>query len=655
MLFRYAPLALAALPFALAADPAPSSLDEVVVTAARTPVTLGEAGSSVTVITREEIAQRGATFLTDLLRDVPGLAVSRSGGVGQYTQVRMRGAEANHVLVLIDGVKMNDFTRDDAFDFSHLLASNIERVEIVRGPQSALWGSEALAGVINIVTAQRNEPWHGDLAVEGGSFDTYDFNGSVGRAGANHHLNLGVGYYDTGGTNVSRLGNERDGYRNTTLNLKGDWSPRDALRADLSVRVTDAKVEYDGTSFLTGLPADSAGMTHLLQHLIAGHLQWGTFDEHWVQDLSVNWSGVHNRDEDPGVSDPRKSSGDRYGVSYQSTFTFATPAFLNASHTFTAGLDYERRDFRQRGPLSFGADPNQDRELDVMGYVGEYRARFLTSWLFAASARYDDNSDFASIGTYRLSLTREFKRTGTHVTVAYATGQKAPTFIDRFGYYASGGLPFVGNASLKPEESHGFDVHVSQSLFGDRFLLDATFFRERLEKAIDGFHFDPARLVWTAVNLPGKSPREGVELAGEARLDQHWTLHAGYTYLDAENRDAATGDLERALRRPRHSASGSVNYAFDGKRGNVDLHLTHTGSQADIFYDPNPPFGARTVSLADFTLVGISADWRVLPHVAVFGRIDNLVDERYEEVLGYRGQGLGAFLGLRFETGALGL
>ncbi|MBI5615579.1 MAG: TonB-dependent receptor [Gammaproteobacteria bacterium] len=657
MNFRYAPLALALVQCSLSAAPTASGGgDDIVVTASRMPVTLAEAGSSVTVVTHEEIEQRGATFLTDLLRDVPGLAVSRSGGVGRYAQVRMRGAEANQVLVLIDGVKANDPTRDDAFDFTHLLASNIERVEIVRGPQSALWGSEALAGVINIVTAQRKEPWHADVAVEGGSFDTYGFNGSVGHAGTNHHVNLGVGYYDTGGANISRTGPERDGYRNTTLNLKGDWSPIDALRADFTARVLDAKTEYDSTDFTTGIPGDTPGMTHLLQSFLGGHVQWGSFDEHWVQDLSVNWSGVRNRDTDPAIFDQRRTYGNRYGVSYQSTFAFATPGLLDAHHTFTAGLDYERRDFRQRAPASIFGDPNQDRELDVLGYVGEYRMRFLTSWLFAASARYDDNSDFADIGTYRLSLTRDFKATGTSVTVAYATGQKAPTFYDRFGFSSGGsfGPVFIGNASLKPERSQGYEVHLSQSLLAERVRLNATWFRERLEDEINGYVADATGATATAINLRGTSPREGVELEGEAHLDTHWSLHAAYTYLDSQSRNATTSLLQHAVRRPRHSASGSVNYAFDGKRGNVDVHVTHTGDQADDFFPP-PFFAAQRVTLADYTLVGVSASWKVLPHVSVLGRLDDLVDQRYEEVYGYRSEGFGAFLGVRFDTSALGL
>lgn len=642
---------LAVVPAVFAApDGSNSYRDETIVTAARIPVTVGESGSSVSVINRTDIEERSPIFLTDLLRDVPGLAVSRLGGSGKLTNVRVRGAESNQVLVLIDGIEANDISGDDAFDFSHLQASGIERVEIVRGPQSALWGSDALAGVINIVTTQSDKPWQADVATEAGSFGTLRTNANLGAAGPNYHGNLGLGYYDSRGTNTSRNGAEADGYRNGTLNLKLDWQPLQRLRLDFSGRLVDARNEHDNDLGL-GIPSDTPGVSRVFQSYVGTRAQLSTFDGHWVHSVNWTWSRNDNQDKDPAVFQDGSTAGDKYAVNYQSTWNFATPGFLDAQHVFTAALNYEKQEFKQRGPVTVFGDPNQDRAYDMAGYIGEYRLRLAEVYLLSASARYDDNSAFADIGTYRLSFTREIPQTGTSVGVSYGTGQKNPTFIERFGF-SSGGLfspTFIGNASLRPEQSKGWELRVNQALFADKLLLGATYFHEQLQDEINGFVVDPTFTLATALNLNGTSKRQGVELSTQARLSSQVSLNAAYTYLDSTQIDASTRRRVDEIRRPHHQGSVSLNLVTSDRRGNLNLHLSYSGEQVDDIFLP-PFFAPARARLDPIPLAGVSASYRIAPYLTLFGRVENMFNERYEEVFGFRGEGVSAFLGVRLHT-----
>lgn len=196
-------------------------LDTVLVTGSRTPTTIGKVGAATTVIGREQFEARHSAFAVDLLRGVPGVTFSNAGGLGKQTQLRMRGAEANHVKVMIDGIPANDLGGNDEFEFGNLVTADLERIEIVRGPQSSLWGSDALAGVVNIITRQDDGPLHGEMDFEGGSYGTHQEHVSLGLHQGDHRLRLGVSRVSTAGTNISRVGDEDDGYHAVTANLNG--------------------------------------------------------------------------------------------------------------------------------------------------------------------------------------------------------------------------------------------------------------------------------------------------------------------------------------------------------------------------------------------------------------------------------------------------
>lgn len=649
----FPPVFLLGLTACVAAEAANRGLDgreEVLVTASRTLDARGHAGASVTLITREDIERRNPAFLTDLLRDVPGFSIARSGGAGKVTQLRVRGAEANQVLVLIDGIEANDVSRDDAFDFAHLSTDDIERVEIVRGPQSALWGSDALAGVVNVITRRGAGAPRAEATLEYGSFGTERVNASLGAGDERRDASVSLTYIETGGINIAERGDEEDGYRNGTVNTRLGWQALPNLRLDFSGRLSDIHTATDGDLGL-GVPSDTPGETDILQAYAQGKARLSTFDGRWLHELAGSWSKMDNEDFDPTVFIEGRTVGHKHSIDYQTTVLAETAFLLPARHSLTFAFDYEQQRFRQRGPVTVFGDPNQDRDYQNLGYVGEYRVVLAETTTLGASGRWDDNSEFSDIGTWRTFLAHDFVATGTTLTAAYATGQKAPTFFERFGF-SSGGLfspTFIGNAAIQPETSRGWEIGVSQRLLAERLVLGATWFDERLKDEINGFVVDPIAFTATAVNMAGRSEREGLELSGSLAATDRIALRTSYTWLDATQPDRANNRALDEVRRPRHQLAASANWSSADRRAAVDLHLTHTGEREDDSFLP-PFFAPARVTLDPYMLVGVSARYRVAPQLTLLGRIENMFDDEYQEVFGFETEGVSAYLGIKLET-----
>jgi len=461
-------------------------------------------------------------------------------------------------------------------------------------------------------------------------------------------LRLGLNHLSTNGTNVSTTGSEADAYRTTSINLKADWQAHEQLRLDAVARVADMRNETDSGAF-TGIPVDSDGQTDMFEAYAAANARASLFDGRWTHWLGGAWTRTDNSDRARLSGSSGRVQGDKYSIDYQTTVSFVTPAFYDAGHSLTFAVDYEERYFKQRGPISFGADPNQNQRVDTIGYVGEYRLRLFESTTVSASVRHDDNSDFDNVTTFRVSLSQRVSPWGTVISGCYGTGQKDPTFFDRFGFSSGGFFPFVGNSNLKPEKSRGWEISVRQPLFEERVTLGATVFSERLTDEINGFVVDFATFTSTAENLDGKSHRDGVEIFAEAALTSDLAASASYTYLDANEIDRTTGQRSDEVRRPRHSGSAALNYVFLDGRGNLHVPLTHPGRQDDDAFLP-PFFARQRVSLSSFTLVGLSAAFDLCDNVALFARAENIFDDEYQEIFGFESAGAAVYAGLRFQT-----
>lgn len=619
-------------------------LETIVVTAARTSMPLADVGSSVTIIGSEELQDRQVVSLSEILRDVPGFAVSRAGVAGTATQIRVRGAEGNHVMVMIDGVEANDLAQADEFNFAHLVAADVERIEIVRGPQSALWGSDALAGAINIITRRGAGPVSARAHLEGGSFGTLNGGASLAGGTDRYHFNVGGSVLRAHGDNISRTGNEEDGYDNTTLSFAGGATLLPWLSLEATARHVDANNEFDESDFLTGLPADSDHDTDVLQDHAQIQLRADPFDGRWTSKAAVAFARTDNENFNAGA-DAGSNAGRRWTFGLQSDYRIRTPELLDADQVFTLALEHEHEEFQQRGPVSFFGDPNQDRDARTTSVVGEYRLAAGERFTFSAGARHDANNTFRDDTTWRVTGSYRIAATGTRLRASYGTGSKNPTFTERFGFFSASFPPFVGNPDLEPEHSRGWEAGVSQSWLAGRLDADVAYFHERLEDEIYGFVFDPINFAITADNIPGASHREGVEFTATAMLAPDWKLQGHYTWLDATQPDGF-GGADRELRRPQSTGGINLNVDFAGGRGNVNVNWLHTGAQHDLFFPPVPPF-VQGVTLESFDLVAVAGAWQWLPNVSVFARVENALDDDYEEVFGFRGQGLGAFGGIR--------
>jgi vitamin B12 transporter len=615
-------------------------VDNVVITAHLTPSTGPEVSSAYSVLERPIFERRQSIFAADVLQDLPGVSISRSGTFGSQTVARVRGAEANQVMVMIDGIRANDIAGDDAYNFANLTSYDIERVEVLRGPQSALYGSDAIGGVINVITRQADQPFSGRAFVEAGSFDTRHAGVQLGTAREKVKVNFGGSYVDTEGTNISRQGDEKDGYRNLTTTFNAAYDPTEKLGFDFLGRYTDAKTDFDDAGF--GPPVDADRVTDSSQTYLLGKMHLAVFDERWTHEWRTTWVDTDNVNLVDGAWND-STAGERLGAYYQTTIGLHENADAGTSHRLTLAGDYQQQKYMQRGSVQPWGDPNKDEKLDNMGYVAEYVAQPLAPWSLSLALRYDDNSDFKNATTYRATTSYLIDRFDIRFRGSVGTGQKNPTFTERFGFFTSATSNFIGNPDLEPEESTGWDVGIDKGLLDDNLVLKGTYFDEKLDNEINGFFCDPVLMTCTAINEDGTSKRKGVELEFDATLPANLGLNGSYTYMDATEPGPSGAD-QIEIRRPRNMAALNLNYAFAQNRGNTNLNASYSGKQED---DDFSSFPASRVELDAYTLVNLTFGFEVTKLVALTARVDNLFDKDYENVYGFASPGRGVFAGVR--------
>jgi vitamin B12 transporter len=626
---------LSVLPFAAQGQTAQQTeIEEVLVSASLLPISASRSANAITVIDSKQLKNRAALSVSDLLRDVPGLAVSRSGVQGSATQIRVRGAEANHLLVLIDGVEANDPSQSDELNWGTLSAADIERIEVIRGPQSSLRGSDAMAGVVNIVTRRADRPLSVNLFSETGSFGTYHSGLSIGSKQGDFDGRLSVNHIETEGENISRTGSEKDGYRNTNINLNAGWTVSDELRLSVAARQSDGMNEFDADGDFDGLVDDQEKVSEFRNSTMRIQGDYVSADGRFQHKLVIAQSNNDNEAFDTGVLGTYTSS-----TKYQ--YQYVGSAFWDeSSQRLSVLAEREEEDFQQRGAIDdygiYGIyDPNQDRERNTDSIAIEYRNDISDALSLAASARYDDNSEFDSANTVRVEAVYQLND-GTRLRSAYGTAIKNPTFTERFGFYTN----FIGNPSLEPEESTSWELGIDQMLFDNSLTLSATLFDTELKNEINGSAVDPVTFGYTAVNKQGKSQRQGVELTAIGTLTNSLSLNAAYTYTDSVEWDDETGVYIDEVRRARHMASLNLSWqAMDNLH--INTNVQRNGSQTDVVFPD-------IVALDSYTLVNLNANFSATEKLDVYLRLDNLFDESYEEVFSYQTLGFGASLGVRF-------
>ena len=596
-------------------------LPETVVTATRTETESRRIGSAISVITGEELERRQTRFVADALRTIPGLAVNRTSTFGSSTDIRIRGAEANQTLVLIDGVEVNDPALSSQFNFGNLLTTDIERIEILRGPQSVLYGSDAVGGVVNIITKRGRGAPVATGKVEYGSFDTIETSAGLSGGGEQYDFAISGTYFKTDGVsaaNESRGNSENDRNRNKTAQGKLSLRPLDILEVTVNGRWQRSKLDTDAFSTVA---ADDSSFSNGIEKFGRGEIKLSLLDDRWQHILSG--SLFNNKLESGGGAfGDSGTEGDKTTWQYQTNFSFETPAVADATHTVTVGFEDEKESL-----TSISAFSAIRREIDTQSIFGLYQLGLFDRLFLSGGGRFDDNDIFADAGTWRATAALAFPETGSKLHASGGTATKNPTLFELFGFTSN----FTGNPNLEPEQSTGFDVGVEQKLFGGRVVGDVTFFYNRISNLIQGFGN-------TAVNLDGITRAKGIEVSAKAQILDGLDVTGSYTWTTTRD-----GGGEQLVRRPRHIASLNANYGFlEKKKANINLGLRYNGDQRDVAFGPT-----RRVTLQSYILLDIAASYRVTDAVELFIRGENLLDEDYEEVFTFGTPGISAFGGVR--------
>jgi len=619
-----------------------ATLPDTVVTATRYPVDPRTVGSSISVITAEDLEDTQTRAVSDVLRDVPGVAVSRTGGVGSRTAVRIRGAEANQTLVIIDGVKANDPALGNEFDFANLFAGDIERIEVLRGPQATLYGSNTIGGVINIITKRGKA----GLPVvtgraEGGSFGTFDGGSSVSGGNDVFSAFLGVNGYRTSGINVSENGGENDGYWNTNVNANFTATPIENFEVTGTGRYVYSEFEFDSDGpdtrggFNIATDADDLNKSALFTGRLQGKLT--LFEGMW--DHIVGFSGLRStRDNFDNGDKTSEFNATRTIYDYQTNLFVETPEFADANHGLTF-LFEQQNDTGDRS--GFGPSVDFDT-ITNNGFAGEYRIGLWDRLFLTGGARYDDNSDFENFVSPRFTGSFAVTEIGGRLHGSWGKGVQNPSLTELFGFFAN----FVGNPDLKPEQSTGWDAGWEQTIIEDRLTADVTYFNNRIKDFISSAQI-PGQNVRTPVNLDGTSKIWGIEATVTARIVDGLTANLAYTYTDGEDPEG-----NELVRRPPHVGSAVVNYAFledeaGRKRANINTSVQYNGKQKDIVFRPFPPGGSDFETLDAYTLVSVAGSYEFYPGLAVTARIENLLNQEYQEVYGFETPGIAGYGGLR--------
>jgi vitamin B12 transporter len=611
-----------------------SDISDVVVTATRSPQALNRIGASVTVLDEADIREDQSINLVDLIAKTPAISVARNGGPGGVTSVYVRGAESYHTVVVIDGVRLTDpaTTRGGA-SFENLLVGDAARVEILRGAQSTLWGSQAIGGVVNIVTAEPTAPFEADGSLEIGTGNTAYARLGVGGAGDRISWRTAASGYTTNGFSVARSGTEKDGYDN--LGLSGRLNARltDILSLDLRAAWSDASIDFDGFDMAPpyaftdtaeyGRTRELVSYAGVNADLLGGRLKNRL-------GYSYTETTVRNYDPNPAAFTPLtfESDGEVRRVEYQGSLAIADG--------WTAGFGAEREHARIRYNSQFSTAPLYARTGSDAVYA-QVQGDVLPDLTVTAGARYEDNDTYGGDTVGQVAAAWRLGET-TILRASWSQGFRAPGLYELYSEY--------GNTDLKPEAVDSYDLGVTRTFAGGRLTASATAFRRDVDNQITFFDCFSGS---SPLCAPGGTPRfgfyentlktraRGLELEGELKASDSLTLSANYTWTDAVNASGPSAG-NRLPRRPENLANVTASWAWaSGLSTSVAARYVGKSFTSDF----------NTVSTDPYTLVDLRASYPLPGGLELYGRVENLFDEDYETVPDYGVPGRSAIVGIR--------
>lgn len=583
------------------------NLGEIIVTATKTEQYQADVGSSSTVLTSEAIEKSGKTNVLDILRGVAGVSIIQSGGYGGTTEVFLRGAKSGHTLVLIDGVEVNDPMKSDrSFDFAYLTTDNIARIEIIRGPQSTLYGSDAMAGVINIITKKGEGKQQWSSSFEGGSHNT--FKESLGLSGAGEKLNysFSLSRIDSGGISKAVDGQEKDGYDNITFSHRLGCAVFDDANLDFSLRFTDAKYDFDDGAYqddpnAVGWWRNIMGKAELNQAL----------SSMWDHKLYLSFSKTRRKFKDEADAvDPADRThnwfkGDLAKLEWQHNI------YPLDGVTSTCGWEYEEE--RGFGAGRATSDRFDRRTLTNKSYYFQNQFNRIDNLSIICGLRGDYHQLFHNETTYKISSAYLISPTATRFKATWGTGFKTPSFYQLYS------VPY-GDKNLNPEKSRGIDLGFEQHFYEDKILLDLTYFYNSFKSMIE-YDFETS----SYKNIDNAQTK-GFELTGSFKPISAFTINSNYTYTETKDNESGL----KLRRRPKNQMSAGINWAFLEK-GSINLTTCYIGHRWDN--------SANTLKIKPYAKVDIYASYDLTRAFQIFCSIDNLFDKRYQQVRGYANAG----------------
>jgi len=502
----------------------------------------------------------------------------------------------------------------------------------MRGSQSSVWGSDALAGVINITTRTGSDTGSLTSSAEVGSHDFIHSSASASGGVGKLKYYLQGSFVGTSGANISEQGSEDDGYDQTSIVFNTQYEFNPALTFGLNARYIDSSNEFDDGTF--GAPVDADDNSDVEQLYGTSFMRLSMFDNRWNQKLAMGLTDTRNQNED--AFGKRRTEGEKLKFDYLSEVTFNTSVFSDEEHKFLFSMEQEKERFKQRGQASLFGNPNQNQNIKNYGFTTEYRLGMWDKLFLSASLRKDYNDEFKDRDTVRFTGAYNFPSSGTKLRASYGTGVKNPSFTELFGFFSGS---FIGNPNLKPEKSESWELGLDQSFSSDTIHIGTTFFWEDLKDEITTVFFP----VNTAVNLDGRSERNGVELYFDAQVSNQLDMRGAYTYTDSTVPDE-NGVQVREIRRPKTVASLQFNYKTLSGKGNLNTALNYVDEQIDSDFSTFP---AGEVKLDNYFLVNISGSYDITENFNLYARINNLLDDSYQDVYGFETLGKTIYAGIK--------
>ena len=614
-------------------------LSDVIITATRTATPIYELASSVSLIDSTQIKSSHKFNIYELLQSQIGISISQQGAPGAFTQVYIRGADPSQTQVLIDGIDMNMVNDPgNTYDFADLSTDNIDRIEIIRGPQSTLYGSDALAGVINIITKKGSGKPLFTLSTEGGSYNTYK--GILGLSGSLSRMNYSIGLskFKTDGFSAAdkKFGNaEKDGTDNYNASARIGYKINNNFSLNFFGRFTKANTNLDQFG---GPYGDDPTYKYNLEegaYRLEGNLK--LLEGKWNQKYGISFTrNLRKYKFDVTQNNPAESrsnyDGNRIRFDWQNNFQVYKDNILIfgvETENESASSYYYYYNFLSAGPLpTISKFPEQS--IQTTGIYLEDQFKINNSFFGSIGARYDKHEKFGSVVTFRIAPAYVFWSTGTKIKATYGTGFKAPSLFYLFD-------PAYGNPDLLPEKSRGWDAGIEQYLFGYSVTAGVTYFRNTFT---DLFGFDSN---FRTINI-NKSETKGVEIYLQAKPSYAISVNANYTYTDTKDLSPGSADENLPLlRRPKQKAAVSVNYNFT-KSINTGVEAIFVGKRDDKDFSTFP---AKRITLDTYTLLNASATYKVNELIQLYGRLVNILNSSYEEIYGYGTAGRSGYIGLK--------